>query len=260
MASETTGGVARDRVRAAVLDTDGVVTDTASVHAAAWKYAFDDLSRRLSRTEGARFRPFDPREDYLRHVDGRPREDGVRAFLASRGIRLPEGPVPGDPEAMTVAWIADRKDRRFLDLVRRDGVRAFPGTVSFVRALRSAGAPVAVVSASRHCAMVLRAAGVDDLFDVRVDGRDAARLGLPGKPDPALFLEAARRLDTNPTETAVVEDALVGVEAGGRGGFGLVIGVDRVGTGARMRERGAHVVVSDLSELLPWPGAAGAVP
>ncbi|MFB8761263.1 HAD family hydrolase [Nocardiopsis alba] len=260
MASEASGGAARDRVRAAVLDTDGVVTDTASVHAAAWKYAFDDLLRRLSSTEGTRFRPFDPREDYLRHVDGRPREDGVHAFLASRGIVLPEEPVPGEAEAMTVEWIAGRKDSRFLDLVRRDGVRAFPGTVSFVRALRSAEVPVAVVSASRHCAMVLRAAGVDGLFDVRVDGRDAARLGLPGKPDPALFLEAARRLGTSPAETAVVEDALVGVEAGRRGGFAPVIGVDRVGTGARMREHGAHVVVSDLSELLPWPGAAGTAP
>ncbi|APC34863.1 HAD family hydrolase [Nocardiopsis dassonvillei] len=244
-------GLALDRVRAAVLDTDGVITDTASVHAAAWKRVFDAFLLERSRAEGTRFRPFDMREDYLRHVDGRPRAEGVRSFLASRGVHLPEDSSPDGAEGVTPAWLADRKDGYFLDFVSRYGVRAFPGTVEFVRALRSAGVPVAAASASRNCARVLRSAGVDGLFDARVDGVDVARLGLAAKPDPALFLEAARRVGVEPGSAAVAEDALVGVEAAGRGGFGLVVGVDRTGVRRRMLALGAHVVVSDLSELLP---------
>ncbi|MFD3686542.1 HAD family hydrolase [Nocardiopsis sp. NPDC058631] len=244
-------GLLLDRVRAVVLDTDGVITDTAAVHAAAWKRVFDAFLLDRSRSGGPRFRPFDMREDYLRYVDGRPRADGVRTFLASRGLHLPEEAVPDHAETVTVEWLADRKDRHFLDFVGRHGVRAFPGTVAFVRALRSTGVPVAAVSASRNCARVLRAARVDGLFDVRVDGVDAIRLALPGKPDPALFLEAVRLMGAEPGLAAVAEDALVGVQAGERGGFGLVVGVDRTGVRGEMLERGAHVVVSDLAELLP---------
>ncbi|MFY7069371.1 HAD family hydrolase [Nocardiopsis changdeensis] len=244
-------GLPLDRVRAVVLDTDGVITDTASVHAAAWKRVFDAFLVQRARDESARFRPFDLRDDYLRYVDGRSRADGARAFLASRGVHLPQEPVPGHPETVTVALLTDRKDRHFQALVTRYGVRAFPGTVQFVKALRSAGVPAAAVSASLNCAKVLRAAHVEDLFDVRVDGVDAVRLGLPGKPDPALFLEAVRRLGAAPTRSAVVEDALAGVEAGRRGGFGLIIGVDRTGMRAEMSQHGAHVVVTDLAELLP---------
>jgi len=193
-------------------------------------------------------------DDYLRHVDGLSRKDGVRGFLASREIHLPEEPPAARPEAATVASIADRKDRHFLDFVNNYGVRAFPTTVEFVHSLRSVGVLTAAVSASRNCAKVLRAAGVEGLFDVRVDGNDAARLDLPGKPDPALFLEAARRTGVEPGLAAVVEDALSGVQAGERGGFGLVVGVDRTGVRDRMLEQGADVVVSDLTELLPVRG------
>lgn len=254
MDTEGHTGLTLDRVRGAVLDTDGVITDTASVHAAAWKRVFDAFLLERTHAKASRFRPFDMREDYLRHVDGRPRADGVRTFLASRGVHLPEETVPNHPEMMTVAGLADRKDRYFLEFVGRYGVRAFPGTVAFVRALRSAGVPVAAVSASRNCARVLRAAGADGLFDVRVDGVDAARLGLPGKPDPALFLEAVRLMGTEPHLAAVAEDALVGVEAGRRGHFGLVIGVDRTGVREKMLAGGAHVVVADLAEFLPLSG------
>ncbi|MFE3461144.1 HAD family hydrolase [Nocardiopsis aegyptia] len=232
---------------AVVLDTDGVITDTARVHAAAWKHVFDDLLRRRARERGEEFRPFDTGADYLLHVDGRPRADGVRAFLASRGIDLPEqASRPGED---SVAALADAKDAAFRAALDRDGVAAFPSTVALVRRLRKDGIGVAAVSASRNCARVLAAAGVDALFDVRVDGVDAARLDLAGKPAPDLFLEAARRLGTPPGHTAVVEDSLAGVEAGRRGGFALVVGVDRTGQAAALAERGADVVVPDLGEL-----------
>ncbi|MFD0773703.1 HAD family hydrolase [Streptomonospora algeriensis] len=228
---------------------DGVVTETASVHAAAWKRIFDDFLRSRADARGERFTPFDPRADYLAYVDGRSRLDGVRAFLASRGITLPEDGADADPHAPTVAALGDRKERYFLDYVRTRGVTAYPSTLALLKSLRRAGLRTAVVSASRNCAAVVKAAGAADLFDVRVDGRDAERLHLPGKPDPALFLEAARRMGPAPARTAVVEDSLAGVEAGARGGFGLVVGVDRAGQAAQLHTRGAGVVVSDLAEL-----------
>ncbi|GAA3973961.1 hypothetical protein GCM10022630_15130 [Thermobifida alba] len=238
-----------DRIAAVILDMDGVITDTASVHAAAWKRAFDEFLLDLSRSGGPRFRPFDLAEDYRRHVDGRARSDGVRAFLASRGLALPETAPPDRPGTITVSALGDRKDRYFRDYVDRYGVTAYPGTVRLVRRLRERGVATAVVSASRNCAAVLRAARVSDLFDARVDGVDAARLELPGKPHPALFLEAARRLGVSPDDAVVVEDSLAGVEAGRRGGFALVVGVDRAHQRAELRARGAHVVVADLAEL-----------
>jgi HAD superfamily hydrolase (TIGR01509 family) len=231
-----------------VFDTDGVVTDTARTHAAAWKSMFDPFLRRRSQP------PFDVRADYLRHVDGRPRLDGVRVFLASRGISLPEGSPDDEPGAPTVHGLAASKDRLFLQQVERHGVAAFPSTVALVHELRRHGCRTAVVSASRNCAAVISAAGLSHLFDVRVDGNDAATLGLPGKPDPALFLEAARRLDLSPNVVAVAEDALPGVEAGRRGCFGLVIGVDRADQATALSAAGADVVVADLAELtvLGW--------
>ncbi|WP_304455552.1 HAD family phosphatase [Nocardiopsis sp. YSL2] len=238
---------------AVVLDTDGVITDTARVHAAAWKRTFDAFLYRRARERGEEPRPFDTGADYLRHVDGRPRADGVRAFLASRGIDLPEESPPGSGQA-SVTSLAEDKDAAFLAVLDRDGVTAFPSTVALVRRLRRDGVRVAAVSASRNCARVLAAAGLDTLFDVRVDGVDAARLALAGKPAPDLFLEAARRLGARPERTAVVEDSLAGVEAGRRGGFALVVGVDRAGQAAALAERGADVVVEDLAELEPAPG------
>ncbi|MEV5892375.1 HAD family hydrolase [Nonomuraea fuscirosea] len=238
------------RLRAVVFDTDGVVTDTARVHAAAWKHVFDRFLR-------GRSAPFDVRADYLRHVDGRPRLDGIRTFLASRGITLPEGGPGDEPGAPTVHGLSLAKNALFVRQVTEDGVAAFPSTVALVHELRRRGCRTAVVSASRHCRLVVGSAGLIHLFDVVVDGEDSARLGLPGKPDPALFLEAARRLEVPPSEAVVVEDALPGVEAGRRGGFGLVVGVDRTGSqAAELRHAGADVVVPDLAGL----DVAGRVP
>ncbi|MFG1703058.1 HAD family hydrolase [Nonomuraea sp. M3C6] len=244
------------RLRAVVFDTDGVVTDTARVHAAAWKHVFDAFLR-------GRSAPFDILADYLRHVDGRPRLDGVRTFLASRGISLPEGGPDDESGAATVHGLGLAKDALFVEQIERHGVAAFPGTVVLLHELRRRGCRTAVVSASRHCRAVVSSAGLLHLFDVLVDGNDAAELGLPGKPDPALFLEAARRLELPPAEVAIVEDALPGVEAGRRGGFGLVVAVDRSGAGsahdgsqAAMRAAGADVVVQDLADAT----VAGRVP
>ncbi|MFI6743938.1 HAD-IA family hydrolase [Nonomuraea sp. NPDC050451] len=249
------------RLRAVVFDTDGVVTDTARVHAAAWKHVFDAFLR-------GRSAPFDVRADYLAFVDGRPRLDGVRTFLASRGISIPEGGPQDEPGAETVHGLGLAKDALFVEAIAHHGVAAFPSTVVLLHELRQRGCRTGVVSASRHCHAVVSSAGLLHLFDVVLGGEDAAELGLPGKPDPALFLEAARRLELPPDVVAIVEDALPGVEAARRGGFGLVVGVDRsgsgvdrsgsgvpgdgpgaAGAGARaMRAAGADVVVADLAD------------
>jgi HAD superfamily hydrolase (TIGR01509 family) len=259
-------------VRAVVFDTDGVITDSARLHATAWKEAFDDCLRewreRTRAGAGAdgrtgedpdRFRPFDVREDYRRHVDGRSRLDGAAAFLASRGLDLPPGTSGDPPGNGTVGAVAARKERLFTAALRQGGAPVWPGTLRLLRALRREGTPMAVISASRHARDLLSGAGVLEVFDAVVDGREAARLDLPGKPDPAVFLEAVRRLGVPAREAAVVEDAPVGVEAGRRGGFGLVVGVDRTAgsAGARdLRDHGADVVVADLAELLEaGPGA-----
>lgn len=231
------------RLRGVVFDTDGVVTDTARVHAAAWKHVFDVFLRDRST-------PFDIRADYLRYVDGRSRLDGVRTFLASRGVCLPEGGPQDEPGAPTVHGLGLAKDALFVQEITEHGVAAFGSTVDLLHELRRRGCRTAVVSASRNCRAVISAAGLTHLFDVLVDGAEAARLGLPGKPDPALFLEAAQRLELPADEVAIVEDALPGVEAGRRGAFALVVGVDRTGSGrAAMRRAGADVVVTDLAEL-----------
>ena len=240
--------LARSRLDAVIFDVDGVVTRTASVHAAAWKELFDAFLRsRLA--AGEALRPFDAEEDYRRYVDGKPRYDGVESFLASRGISLPRG-EPGDPpEAETVCGLGNRKDAYFWRLVERDGVAPFETTVDLVRRLRAAGVKTGVFSASRNAEAVLAAAGVRDLFDAKVDGRDAEELGLAGKPDPAMLLELARRLGVAPERTAVVEDAIAGVEAGRAGGFALVIGVNRSAKPGRLLASGAGVAVADLSEV-----------
>jgi HAD superfamily hydrolase (TIGR01509 family) len=239
------------RLIGVIFDTDGVVTRTASVHSAAWKSLFDSYLRDRASSSGEAFVPFDE-EDYVRYVDGRARYEGVEGFLASRGITLPRG-TPGDaPGTDTVCALGNTKNEHFLEQVRLHGVQPFESTLSLARELRRSGIPTAVVSASENCAAVLRAAGAAELFDARVDGIDAAEIGLASKPDPALFLEAARRLGVDPAEVAVVEDALAGVEAGRRGGFGLVVGVDRSDRGDRaaaLKEHGADVVVADLASF-----------
>lgn len=237
-------GLPLDRIDAVIFDTDGVITDTARVHATAWKSVFDAFLRAHSAASGEEFRPFDVRADYLRYVDGRPRLDGVRSFLSARGIE-----PPPDAAEEVIRSIGLRKDALFRDQIKRYGVAAYPSTVRLISELRHHHVRTAAVSISRNCGEVLRRAGVADLFDTRVDGLDAARLGLPGKPHPGLFLEAARRLHVSPERAAVVEDVLAGVIAGRNGGFGLVIGVDRAGQTTALDERGANLVVPDLAEL-----------
>ena len=231
-------------VRAALFDMDGVVTDTATLHAQAWKEMFDESLPRLVHGSVV---PFDAIQEYRRFVDGRSRRDGVRAVLAARGLSVPEG-TPGDgPGELTLHGLAARKQDRFARLLARGGVQAYPSTVTLVRRLRQAGLPIAVVTASRNSESVLQAAGVGDLFDAVVDGNDAERLQLSAKPDPALYVEAAHRLGVPPAECLVAEDAVVGVQAARRGGFGLVVGVDRTGNRSRLTAAGAHVVVADLA-------------
>jgi len=232
-----------------VFDLDGVITRTASVHARAWKTLFDEyLASRAART-GEPFVPFDADTDYRRHVDGKPRQAGVRAFLASRGIDIPRG-GPGDGAGQeTVHGLAKRKDQYFLALVAREGVEVFDSAVALVREARARGVRTAVASSSRNCAALLRAARLSSLFEVRVAGADLERLGLAGKPAPDMFLEAARRLGVPPARAVVFEDATAGVEAGRAGGFGLVVGVGVGEHAAALRARGAHAVVGDLAAV-----------
>ncbi|WP_031165558.1 beta-phosphoglucomutase family hydrolase [Streptomyces durhamensis] len=239
-----------DHVRACLFDLDGVLTQTAKVHAAAWKEMFDGYLRERATREGSPFVPFDAVEDYDEYVDGRPREDGVRTFLAARGVRLPEGSPDDPPEAETVNGLGNRKNDLVLRRIREDGVEPYEGSVRFVHAVREAGLRCAVVSSSANCRDVLVAAGIEDLFDERIDGVVAHQRHLRGKPAPDTFLEAARGLGTEPNEAAVFEDALAGVAAGRAGRFGVVVGVDRVGQAEQLRAHGADVVVRDLAELL----------
>ncbi|MHC5704617.1 MULTISPECIES: HAD family hydrolase [Streptomyces] len=239
-----------DHVRTCLFDLDGVLTRTAKVHAAAWKEMFDDFLRGRADREGTAFVPFDAVRDYDEYVDGRPREDGVRTFLASRGVELPEG-APGDPpERETVSGLGTRKNALVLRRIREDGVEAYEGSVAYVHAVRDAGLRTAVVSSSANCRDVLAAAGIEDLFDERVDGVVAREQRLHGKPAPDTYLAAARALGVAPGDAAVFEDALAGVEAGRAGNFGLVVGVDRTGQAEELRRHGADVVVDDLAELM----------
>lgn len=237
-------------VSACLFDLDGVLTETASVHARAWKQAFDAYLRERAERGGEPFVEFDAGADYNRFVDGRPREDGVRSFLASRGIVLPEG-GPDDPaDAETVWGVGNRKNALVLELLERDGVQPFAGSVRFVEAAREAGLRRAVVSSSANCQAVLEAAGIAGLFEQRIDGIVAKREGLPGKPAPDTYIAGARALGVEPAQAAVFEDALSGVAAGRAGGFGYVVGVDRVGQAEALRENGATVVVADLAEMI----------
>ncbi len=240
-------------IDAVIFDMDGVVTQTALVHAAAWKQLFDEyLAAHAART-GGEFVPFDADAEYRRCIDGKPRHDGVRSFLASRGIHLPEG-SPGDaPDAETVRELGARKNRTFLDRVAVGGVLAFPTTIQLIHSLRARAIRIAVISASANASAILSAAGVLELFEVKVDGEDSAALGLAGKPDPAIFLEVARRLGVRADRAAIVEDAIAGVEAGVRGGFALVVGVERGDHAPELAAWGADLVVSDLGELLMDP-------
>ena len=240
-----------------LFDLDGVLTRTATLHAAAWKQMFDDFLAGLDEGAGAPQPPFTER-DYDQFVDGRPRLDGTRAFLASRGITLPEGTPADPPGTATVHGLSNRKNDLVLATMAADGVEVYPGSVRYVDAARAAGLKTAVVSSSANARDVLDSAGLADRFDVVVDGRVAREQGLAGKPAPDTFLAAARALGVGAAQAAVFEDAIAGVEAGRAGTFARVVGVDRVGQAAELARRGADVVVADLDELLDEPeGAVG---
>ncbi len=235
---------------AVLFDLDGVITKTAAVHARAWKALFDGFLRRWAEDRGQPFRPFEVPGDYLRHVDGKRRLDGVTTFLRSRGIDLPAGERTDGPDRLTLWGLANGKDRYFLEALEHQGVQAFDDAVALLDALGAAGTPLAVVSASEHCDRILAAVGLLDRFDVRVSGIEAAAWRLPGKPAPDTFLKAAELLGVAPQRSVVLEDATSGVEAGRAGGFGLVVGVDRGGAGELLARHGADVVVTDLMELV----------
>jgi len=239
-----------DATRACLFDLDGVLTQTAKVHAAAWKEMFDAyLEQRAGRT-GEEFVPFDSGDDYDQYVDGKPRYEGVQSFLESRGIELPRGNPDDPPDAETVTGLGNRKNELVLKLIHEKGVEPYEGSVRYLHAARDAGLRRAVVSSSTNCRDVLRAAGIEDLLEVRMDGVVAEREHIKGKPAPDTYLKAAAMLGSEPAQSAVFEDALAGVESGRAGDFGCVVGVDRVGQADALKEHGADVVVKDLAELL----------
>jgi beta-phosphoglucomutase family hydrolase len=242
-----------DGIRGCLFDLDGVLTKTAAVHDAAWKEMFDSYLRERARQTGQQFVPFDPVRDYDEYVDGKPRADGTRSFLAARGIDLPDGSDDDPPDAETVHGLGNRKNEILLRRIRQDGVQAYEGSVRYVRAARDAGLRRAVVSSSANCRDVLVAAGIEDLFEARIDAVVAKREHLTGKPAPDTFLAGARALGLAPAEAAVFEDALAGVAAGRAGRFGYVVGVDRAGQAAALKAHGADIVVTDLADLLDRP-------
>jgi beta-phosphoglucomutase family hydrolase len=235
---------------ACLFDMDGVVTQTALVHAAAWKEMFDNYLRQRAEETGEKFVPFDSSHDYDQYVDGKPRLDGTRSFLQSRGINLPEG-SPGDkPGTATIQGLSNEKNNLVVEKIRTDGVKVYDGTIRYIKAVRAAGLRTAIVSSSANTVDVLNAAGIADLFDARVDGIVAKQRHLAGKPAPDTFLAAAHDLGVPPAQAAVFEDAQSGVAAGHAGHFALVVGVDRVGQAEELRKHGADIVVKDVAELL----------
>ena len=239
-----------DKVRACLFDLDGVLTDTASVHTKAWKAMFDAyLSERAERT-GDKFVPFDPTADYRKYVDGKKREDGVRSFLDSRGIQLPDGNPDDSGDAETIYGLGNRKNDMFQKVLEKDGVEVFDGSRRYLEAVSAAGLGIAVVSSSANTRDVLEITGLDRFIQQRVDGITLREEHIKGKPAPDSYLRGAQLLDVPPDAAAVFEDALSGVEAGHAGNFGYVVGVDRVGQAEALRRSGANVVVTDLAELL----------
>jgi beta-phosphoglucomutase family hydrolase len=240
-----------DDIQACLFDMDGVLTKTAAVHAAAWKQMFDEFLKTRAQASGGEFRPFDEHDDYDEYVDGKPREDGVRDFLASRDITLPEGHPDDKPDAQTVYGLGNRKNELLLAKIKKDGVEVFDGSVRYLQAIQQAGLRRAVVSSSANTQQVLSVTGLEKYFEVRVDGVTIAQQHLHGKPAPDTYLDAARQLGVEPAHAAVFEDALSGVAAGHAGHFGFVVGVDRVDQAKALAEHGADKVVEDLAELLP---------
>jgi beta-phosphoglucomutase family hydrolase len=242
-----------DTIRGLLFDLDGVLTQTARQHAAAWKQMFDEFLAQHAQDTHTAFVPFDAGTDYDTYVDGKPRLAGTQSFLASRGIKLPLGTPEDPPGAPTVYGLSNRKNALVLELIRTQGVTVYPGSVRYLHAARAAGLPCAVVTSSANAKQVLASAGLSELFDACIDGVIAAQQGLAGKPAPDTFLAGARALGIQPATAAVFEDSLAGVAAGRAGGFGYVVGVDRAGQADALRAHGADVVVRDLAELLDSP-------
>jgi beta-phosphoglucomutase family hydrolase len=247
---ETKHAITRDLYDAVLLDLDGVITDTAKLHAACWKRMFDEYLQKRAAQTGGEFRPFDLTSDYRLHVDGKPRYDGARDFLTSRDIQLPEGSPDDPPQVETVGGLANRKDDLINKIINEEGVKPYDGSVRLIEQLRRSGFKIGVVTSSRNCAAVLEAAKLGDFFHVRVDGNSIVAQHLAGKPAPDTFLAAARLLGIEPARAVVIEDAISGVEAGSNGHFGLVIGVARKGNSEELQRHGAHLVVNDLGELV----------
>lgn len=243
-----------ERFDAVLFDLDGVITATARVHASAWKELFDEYLQRVAERTGEPFRAFDAEDDYRPYVDGKPRYEGVRSFLESRGIELPYGDPQDPPDRETVCGLGNRKNVVFNEHLKSKGADVFDTSITLIRELKAKGVKVAVVSSSKNTQTVLQVAQIADLFDISFDGNDAAQLKLIGKPTPDTYLAAASRLGVAAERAVVVEDAISGVQAGRSGGFGLVIGVDRTGDAAALKENGADVVVADLGELLDQGG------
>jgi beta-phosphoglucomutase family hydrolase len=239
-----------DAITAWLFDMDGVITQTAKVHDAAWKEMFDEFLRSWSAERGVPFVPFDPVNDYDEYVDGKPRLEGTASFLESRGIELPQGTEEDKSGAQTLWGLSNKKNDLVQQVIERDGVQAYDGSVRYVKAVRAAGFKTAIVSSSANTEAVLKAAGVESLFEARVDHQVAEARHLHGKPAPDTFLEAARMLGVPAANAVVFEDALAGVAAGHAGHFGFVVGVDRVGQADQLRAHGADAVVKDLAELL----------
>jgi beta-phosphoglucomutase family hydrolase len=248
--TETECAITRDRYDAVLLDLDGVITNTANLHAACWKQMFDEYLQKRATQRGEAFRPFDLAADYRLYVDGKPRFDGVRDFLTSRDIRLPEGSPDDLPQAETVGGLGNRKNDLVNKVIEDIGVQPYEGSVKLIHQLRQRGFKTAVVTSSEHCEAFLRAAKLDAFFEVRVDGNMVHVQHLAGKPAPDTFLMAAKLLGVEPTRAVVIEDAISGVQAGVSGNFGLVIGVARKGNAEELRRHGAHLVVNDLGELV----------
>jgi beta-phosphoglucomutase family hydrolase len=242
--------ISDEQYDAVLFDLDGVITNTADLHAACWKNMFDEYLQERATQRGEAFRPFDLSTDYRLYVDGKPRSDGVRDFLRSRDIHLPEGNPDDPPEAETVTGLGNRKNHLFDKIIENKGAQPYEGSVKLIQQLRQRGFKIAVVTSSHNCTAVLRAAKLDAFFDVRVDGNTIDAEHLAGKPAPDTFLMAAKLLGVEPARAIVIEDAISGVEAGSNGHFGLVLGVARKGNAGELRKHGAHLVVNDLGELV----------
>jgi len=247
---ESKGAITRDRYDSVLLDLDGVITDTANLHATCWKRMFDDYLKRRATQTGKAFRPFDIATDYRLYVDGKLRVDGVRSFLTSRGIQLPEGSPDDPPAATTVCGLGNRKNDLVNKIIEEQGIEPYEGSVRLIHQLRGSGFKIAVVTSSQNSAAMLKAAKLDALFDMCVDGNMILAERLAGKPAPDTFLIAAKQLGSEPSRAVVIEDAISGVEAGRNGKFGLVIGVARKGNSDELQRHGAHLVVNDLGELV----------